>query len=93
MIEIIALFFLTRKIGRLAQLKGLAPGRWKLVMVLSWFGFEIAGLIIGIMISGNLYMSMLLGIAAAFGGYLLVRYRLEQYEDLPKDDFLKDLGR
>ena len=93
MIEIIALFFLTRKVGQMAELKGLSPGRWKLIMVLAWFGFEILGALVGMMISGELLMAALLGIGAAFGGYLLVRYRLEQYPDLPSDDFLQNLGR
>lgn len=93
MIEIIALIFLTRRIGRLAAKKGLTPGRWKLIMVLSWFGLEIAGVLVGLKISNNMYLAGLLGLAAAFGGFLLVQYRLEQFADLPDDDFLKNLGR
>ncbi|TAE60591.1 MAG: hypothetical protein EAZ89_01395, partial [Bacteroidetes bacterium] len=52
MIEIIALFFLARQIGNMAQERGLPKGKWQLAMVLAWFLFEIPGIIIGMNIIG-----------------------------------------
>ena len=83
MIEIIALIFLTRKIGALATLKGQAPRRWKLHTVLAWIGFEIFGVTVGLLISHNTNLALLLGIGCAFGGYLLMKYQLEKVPDAP----------
>ena len=40
MLEIVALIFLTRKIGSLAERKGLKVGTWKFYTILAWFGAE-----------------------------------------------------
>ena len=83
MLEIIALFFLARKIGELAYEKGQPTGKWKLFLVLAWIGFEILGAIIGIVLFGgeNLIGLGLFAIACAFGGYLLVRSILMKMPD------------
>lgn len=52
MIEIILLFFLSKKMGDLAIEKGLSPGRWKLYTVLSWIVFELLGIIFGVILFG-----------------------------------------
>jgi hypothetical protein len=83
MIEIIVLFFLGRHIGRMAAGKGLSPNKWILYLVLAWVGAEFIGVILGIMLFGigNLFGLMMFAIACAFGGYLLVRKRLEDMPD------------
>jgi hypothetical protein len=91
MIELIILFFLTRSIGRLAMQKGQNPGRWKLYTVLAWIGFEFVGAFIGVSISHNLILGMLLGLGCAFGGYLLMKYQLDKMPDV-SDDWLQRLG-
>jgi hypothetical protein len=80
MIEIIALFFLGRHIGRMAASKGLSPKKWILYLVVAWVGAEFAGIILGGIFfgMGNLAGLLLFSIACAFGGYLWVRNRLEQ---------------
>ncbi len=83
MIDIILLIFLTRKIGNIAQQKGLKPGSWKLATVLSWFGCEFVGLIFGFAAFGkdNLPGLFLLALACGFGGYLIVHATLMKRPD------------
>ena len=94
MIEIFVLIFLCRKIGVMAEEKGLKPSIWKFYTVLAWIGFEFAGLILGTALFGYQNLStdlknindlmglMLFALVCAFGGYLFVRSRLEQKETL-----------
>lgn len=93
MLEIIALIFLCKKNGDLASRKGLKPGTWKLYTVLAWIVAEVVGVIIGMMIFGqeNLIGLMLLGLACAFGGYLLVRAILEKKPD-PIEEDINSIG-
>lgn len=44
MLEIIILVILSKRIGNIAQAKGLAPGRYKALLVVMWFLGEITGL-------------------------------------------------
>jgi hypothetical protein len=88
MLEIIALFFLTRHIGALAERKGEKPGTWKVYTVLAWFIGEILGLFIGITLFGSdrILMLALLAIPCAIGGYHIVRNMLEKKPDVIRDD-------
>ena len=85
MLEILILIFLTKKIGLLAEQKGLPPGKWKWKTVLAWFFFEFLGAFIGIMMFGfdpeNIFGLMAFALVLAFGGYLLVRRTLENKPD------------
>ena len=82
MLEIIALIFLTRKIGLKAETKGLKPGPWKVYTVLAWFIAEIIGMIIGINLFGTeLIPLMLFGLFCAFGGYLFIHSILSKKPD------------
>lgn len=45
MLEIIALIFLTKRIGNIVQAKGLSPARYKALLVALWFVGEIAGFV------------------------------------------------
>lgn len=47
MLEIIALVWLTRRIGEIVKVKNRKSGWYKLMTVLLWFGCEILGAIIG----------------------------------------------
>jgi len=84
MFEIILLYFLCRKIGKMAVEKGLRPGRWKLYTILYWILFECIGCYLAISLFGfsvnNIVGLMAFAIVSAFGGYLLVRYKLENKE-------------
>jgi hypothetical protein len=99
MIDFIILFFICRKIGRIAKEKGLGPIKWQLLTVLSWIVFEGIGFNIALgwlgyekinsitelisILSHNSGV-VLFSLFCAFGGYLLVRFFLERKE--PKDN-------
>lgn len=93
MIEIILLFILTKKMGLLAAKKGLPTGKWKFITVIAWLGFEMIGVMLGIILLGerNLIGIMTFGLVCAFGGYLTVRYILEHKPDI--DDDIDRIGR
>ncbi len=84
MLEIIALIFLTRKIGRLAETKGLKPGTWKLYTVLAWIAGEFVGAVLGVLIFGpeNIVSIILLAIAGAVTGYFIIRASLSKRPDV-----------
>ena len=67
MIEVIALIFLSRMNGSLAQTKGLKFGQWVWYTVLAWLGFEFAGTLIGLLLFGmtNLTPVYILAISSA----------------------------
>ena len=96
MLEIIALYFLTKRIGELADRKGQPRGKWKLFTVLGWFGFEFGGMSLMALILGdtsNLLILVIFGLLSAFGGYLLVRKQLEDYPDVePMDELIDRIG-
>jgi hypothetical protein len=94
MIEIILLFILTKSIGVLAAKKGLPPGRWKFITVIAWLAFEMTGIILGIILfgEGNLIGLMAFGLVCAFGGYLAVRYTLENKPNEKINDDIDRIG-
>lgn len=93
MIEIIALIFLCRSNAQLAVRKGLKPGVWKLYTVLAWLCAEGFGAVLGLTFfvhgsidpakidQAQLFEMSLIALFCGFGGYLLVRYILEQKPD------------
>lgn len=84
MIEVIALILLTAKMGRIASRKGLKPGRWQLYTILAWLAGEFAGILVGIMIFGtnNLVSVILVALAGAITGYLILKSNLSKRPDL-----------
>jgi uncharacterized membrane protein YfcA len=88
MLEVIALYFLCKKIGVIAIQKGLTPRTWKWYTVLAWILTEMIGVLLGIIFYGenNLEPVMLLGLISAFGGYLIIKFILEKKPDLKKDE-------
>ena len=84
MIEIIALIFLTKQIGRLADQKGLPPGRWKFNCVVVWLLMEIIGVFIGFLFfsKDNLVSIALVGLGFAATGYFMVKNYLQSLPDI-----------
>ena len=95
MLELIALIFLTREIGKIAQKKGLKPLTWKIYLVIGWLFFEIIGIFVGVMIFGtdNLISVVLVGFAFAITSYFLIKGQLNKLPDRNIDDDIDDLGR
>lgn len=96
MLEIIALIFLCRKIGVIAERKGLPPGQWKLFTVLAWIGCEFIGVMIGIILFGfdknNLFGLMAFALVCAFGGYLIIKAVLDKKPDAIDEDNINNIG-
>lgn len=84
MLEIIALVFLTRQIGRIAVSKGLKSGTWKLFTILAWIAGEFAGAVMGLLIFSpdNIFSILLVAIAGAFTGYIIVKANLTKRPDV-----------
>lgn len=88
MIEIIALIILTGQIGKLAAQKGLKPGKWKLYTVLAWIAGEFLGAIIGVLIFGtdNIFSVIMVALAGAITGFILVKQNLTNRPNILDDD-------
>jgi hypothetical protein len=95
MLEIIALIFLTKEIGKLALSKGLKPSTWKMYTVVCWVISEIAGLIVGVIIfvQNNLFSVALVGIIFAVTSYYIIKAQLNKLPDQNFDDDINSIGR
>ena len=84
MLEIIALIFLTKEIGKLADRKGLRSRTWKLYTVLAWIAGEFSGAVIGVLIFGpeNLFSVILVAVAGAITGYFIIKANLSKRPDV-----------
>lgn len=84
MLEIIAVIFLSGKIGELAERKGQKKGKWKAYTVIGWFVSEIAGIFIGIIVFGEEAFGpmLLLGYSLAILSYFAIRESLQKMPDL-----------
>ena len=84
MLEIILLFFLSRSIGKMAVARGLPPAGWKIRTVINWIVCEFLGIYLAIALFGftaeNIISLSVFGIVSGFGGYLMIRHRLEKIE-------------
>ena len=91
MLEIIALIFLTKEIGRIAHDKGLRPVTWKIYTVVGWIVSEIIGIIAGIIVFGkdNLFSVILVGLTFAITSYFIIKAQLNKL----LDDFDDDISR
>lgn len=94
LIEILSLVFVCRKNGQLAVQKGLKPIAWWLYTVLAWIIGEFAGCLIALAIfvrpavfdinqltQSDMLVITSVALFTAFGGYLVVRYILENKPD------------
>ena len=84
MLEIIALIFLTRSIGNLAERKGLKKGWWKFYAVIAWFGAEFLGAVVGMLIlrTEDIVPLLLLAWAFAIGSYFVLKAYLTGKPDI-----------
>ncbi|MEO7314305.1 MAG: hypothetical protein ABIW47_03900 [Ginsengibacter sp.] len=94
MLEIIALIFITREVGKIAASKGLKPLTWKIYAVLAWIIFEIWGFMIALMFFevDNYFSIMMVGLMFAVTGYIWIKARLNKIPDNRLDDDINNLG-
>ena len=92
MLEIIALIFITREIGKIAAAKGLKPLIWKIYVILAWVFFEIWGFMIALLFFDveNYFSIMMVGLMFAVTGYLWIKARLNK---IPDNNIIDDINR
>lgn len=83
MLEILALVFLTGKIGTLAERKGLKKGWWKFYTVIAWFGAEVIGIIVAILVfqTEDMLALLPLGYGFAIASYFILKAYLSRKPD------------
>lgn len=88
MLEIIAVIFLSKKNGKLAEQKGLKSSTWILYSVLCWIGFEVIGVIAGMILFGqdNILPVYLLALLLATSSYFFIRSLLNKKPDTMDED-------
>ena len=94
MFDIIALIFITRDIGRLAERKGQKPFRWKMYSILGWVSFELIGIMVGLFFftQNELFPLLIVGLIFAFTSYVIIKNILNKMPDHFEDD-INDIGR
>ena len=95
MLEIVILYFLTKKIGALAAIKGLSAGRWKLNLILAWIVAELCGAVVAVIIFGkdNLFSALLIAIACAVSTYFIITNYLTKLPDVVDEQDVNNIGR
>jgi len=83
MLEILTLVYFSRKIGDLALQKGLKKGWWRFYTILAWFGAEIIGIILSILIfqTEETLALLPLGYAFAISSYFILKASLSKRPD------------
>jgi hypothetical protein len=83
MIEIILLFFLSKKNGALAQQKGKSATRWIINTIIAWIVAEVIGMMVALIFfsKDNLISIMLTAILFGVAGYHAVRSHLQKMPD------------
>lgn len=89
MLEIIALIFLSRNIANLAERKGLKRGWWRFYTVIAWFGAEVLGIFLSILIfqTEETLALLPLGWAFAIGSYFILKAVLSKKPDVADQAF------
>ena len=87
MLEIIALYFILKEVGKLAHEKGYSALRWKVNMVLAWIFGEFTGVfLVQIFYPGQLWMMLVIGLSMAYLSYLLLRQYWLNLPDKHEED-------
>lgn len=94
MLDVVALIFITREIGRLAESKGLSSMRWKMYSILAWIAFELVGLMVAVNFFDKTdYFSLLLvGLIFAFTSYVIIKSILNKMPDYDFQDDIDQIG-
>jgi hypothetical protein len=81
MLEIFWLLFFSKKIGKIVQDKGYKPGGYRALAVLLWFGAEVVGVIIGIMLFEDPIPGYVVGLLCAIASAIIVYLRVKGLPD------------
>ena len=95
MLDLIALFFLTKEIGKLSLQKGVKPMTWKIYTIAGWILSEILGFIVALMIfeKDNLFSIVLVGFLFAITSYFIIKSQLQKLPDQNSEDDINNIGR
>jgi hypothetical protein len=94
MLELILVIFLCRRVKGIVEPKGYKSGIWQFYVVLAWYGLEIGGAFISVMLGGSLLVAMLSAILCAIGGSIAVQQRAKALPDLTANDkWLDGMGK
>ncbi|MEO6820413.1 MAG: hypothetical protein ABI266_10210 [Ginsengibacter sp.] len=95
MFDIIALIFITREIGRIAESKGQPPFRWKMYSILGWVSFELIGIVVGLFFfnQNEIFPLLIVGLIFAFTSYVIIKNVLNKLPDQPDDDEINEIGK
>ena len=94
MFDIIALIFITRDIGRLAERKGQKAFRWKMYSILGWISFELIGIVVGLFFfnQNELFPLLMVGLIFGFTSYVIIKNVLNKMPD-QIDDEINQIGK
>ncbi|HEV8286023.1 MAG TPA: hypothetical protein VGQ09_17060 [Chitinophagaceae bacterium] len=89
MLEILALVYLCRKMGNLAEQKGQKRGVWQFYTVLAWFFGEIVGIVLAIVFFRSDEFIAFLPFAYGFavGSYFILKSILSKKPDIVQTSF------
>lgn len=95
MIDLIALFFLTKEIGKIALQKGVKPITWKIYTITGWILSEILGFIVALMFfeKDNLFSIVLVGFLFAITSYFIIKAQLHKLPDQNSEEDINNIGR
>ena len=83
MLEIIAIVYFSRQIGDLAVRKGLKRGWWRFYTVIAWFGAEVIGIILSVLIFRTEETLALLPLGyACIASYFILKASLSKRPDV-----------
>jgi hypothetical protein len=94
MLEILLLIYLCRRAKNILINKGQKVGLWQLWIVLLWFGLEVGGMLIFLVLGSDLMISMLSGVLCAIGGSIALQRYIQSLPDINStDQWLENLGK
>ena len=74
MLEIIGIYFASKNIAEIAQSKGYSAGLYRFLTFLCWFGGELLGAVLGIILFGEESLIIyLVALGGAIGAFLLLK--------------------
>ena len=95
MLEIIALYFLTKRTRGIVENKGYKPGKWQVYTVLIWIASEFIGMMFSFaFFNSDTIIAVFSGLLTAIGTAIIFQKRIENLPDINtgNDDWLNNIG-